>query len=84
MFFVKRWAFGMALVQQLGHDRWSVVYQHAAIWHWYLSLCVYVLFVSIPFVCLQLKKLVSIIHTKVHDTYQHVLALCAHFFIFIS
>ena len=44
----------MALVEQLGDDRWYV--KLAAIWHWYLPLCIYVTFfdfvlcLSIPFV----------------------------------
>ena len=44
----------MALVEQLGDDgRWYV--QLAAIWHWYLPLCIYITFcnfilcLSIPF-----------------------------------
>ena len=46
--------FCMALVEQLGDDgRWYV--QLAAVWHWYLPLCIYitflnfVLYLSIPF-----------------------------------
>ena len=31
----------MALVEQFGVGRWSV--QLAAIWHWYLLLCIYVM-----------------------------------------
>ena len=44
----------MALVKQLGDGRWRV--QLAAIWHWYLPLCIYItsflnfiLCLSIPF-----------------------------------
>ena len=46
--------FCLALVKQLGDDgRWCV--QLAAIWHWYLPLCIYITFLnfilclSIPF-----------------------------------
>ena len=53
-----RLVFGMAPVQQLGEISWSVYVQHAAIWHWYLLLCTYMIFIfcccfcSFPFLCL--------------------------------
>ena len=31
----------MALVEQLGDDKWYV--QLAAIWHWYLPVCIYIM-----------------------------------------
>ena len=34
----------MALVEQLGDDRWYV--QLAVIWHWYLPLCIYITFLQ--------------------------------------
>ena len=33
----------MALVEQLGDDRWYV--QLAAMWHWYLPLCISITFI---------------------------------------
>ena len=33
----------MVLVEQLGDDRWYV--QLAAMWHWYLPLCIYITFI---------------------------------------
>ena len=47
----------MALVEQLGDDgRWCV--QLAAIWHWYLPLCTFLLsFFSIYILCLSIPFL---------------------------
>ena len=42
MFSLRVRLFCMALVGQLGDDSWCV--QLAAIWHWYLPLCIYIIF----------------------------------------
>ena len=58
----------MALVEQLGDDGWWYV-QLAAIWHWYLPLCIYITFfnfilcLSIPFLYFSLT-LVTINYTE--------------------
>ena len=39
----------MALVEQLGDGRWYA--QLAAIWHWYLPLCIYITFFILYCVC---------------------------------
>ena len=54
--------FCMALVEQLGDDRWYV--QLAAIWHWYLPSCIYItvfiLYCVCPFLFMFFFNLVSI------------------------
>ena len=57
--------------------------QHVAIWHWYLLLCIYIIFnnnknvllLSIPFS--YFKKNLVLINQRNGPRYQHVLALCA-------
>ena len=57
---------------------------HAAIWHWYLLLCIYIIFpnflllLSIPF--LSFFKNLVLINRRNGPWYQRVLTLCAFFF----
>ena len=62
-------------IWQLGDDGWWYV-QHAAMWHWCLPLCVYIIFYCFCPFFLKFFNLVFINQTK-FSRYQHVLALFA-------
>ena len=41
----------MAPVQQLGEVSWLVYVQHAAMWHWYLLLCMCIICIIFYYFC---------------------------------
>ena len=65
-------------------DRWYV--QHAAIWHWYLPLCIdiilfnFLLFLTDAYY--KVTNLLLINQTKVHDTSMSQLCVCVFLFCF--